>query len=502
MNPIPVYDSGKTIYTFNGINEFDQVENSDAINFGANEDFTVAVWIYAQTEQKYTGNSDNDVVEKWSHDGGYPYVIRYINQKAGSDSGKIHVGRYDRHNNPAVRSTTKINDGKFHHVALVRGTENHQGKISLYIDGKLEGSTKDTTTGDTKNNSPIYLGRRGVDGVCVNWFTGKLKGLCIYNVALSSEQVQQVMEPTDTLMKQGPKGSSVVGKDFDIQPKTDAPRSRIKQILLRSGWAINQIQVEYEHLATTPAETYLSAAYGSNGGSPGKFVLHPDDYITEVIGSWGRQASGYPKEEIISIQFKTHQGISSQVWGGVNATKEVEPFSFKAPEGYQIIGFFGAYGSHQNCLVRLGVYLKPVTESTETVTTYLIKSKLNGLVMDVAGANQDPGTYVITWEINHGDSQTWTMTPEGLIKSQLNGFVLDCQDFNSPPYYLIVVNPVQGTKGSPSPQWKIEDGVIKNKQTPNLVLDIAGAQTEPAAGILAAPYNGGLHQQWELVPVK
>jgi hypothetical protein len=501
MIPKPVYTSGEKVYTFNGTSDFATVDNSDAINFGTNEDFTVAVWIQAESQQKYTGNADNDVVEKWSHDGGYPYVIRYSNQKTGNNSGKIWVRRYDGKNNPGVNGSTKINDGKFHHVAFVRRTENNEGTLFLYVDGKLEGSSKDTTTGNTKNNSPVYLGRRGVSGVCVNWFTGSIKGLSIYNVGFSAEQIQEVINPIDPLMKQGPVGSSVAGTDFDIQPKTDALGSRIKRVLLRSGWAINKIQVEYENLATNPSTTYLSGAYGSDGGNPDEFVLNSNDYITEVISSWGRQASGYPKEEIISLQFKTHQGVTSKVWGGVNGSKEVEPFSFKAPEGYQIIGFFGAYGSHQNCLVRLGVYLKPVSEPQAKVKTYLIKSKLNGLVLDVAGASKAPGTCVITWDVNHGDSQKWTMTPEGLIKSELNGFVLDYQDIGYPPYYLVVVNPVQGTNGSASQQWKLEDGVMKNKQNPNLVLDIAGAQQEKAAGILAAPYNGGLHQNWELVKV-
>lgn len=216
MAPIPVYTSGDKVYTFNGTSDFDKVDNSDAINFASNQDFTVAVWIKAESQQKYTGNQDNCIVEKMDDNGGgYPYVIRYLNQTAGHNYGKVRAARFDEINNPGVISISNINDGRFHHVAFVRSTENNQGKLSLYINGKLESSCKDTTTGNTKNNSSVYLGRRGVEGVNINWFTGSIKGLSIYNVALSSEQIQEMINSTAQLMPESA-----------IQPNTNATRSQ------------------------------------------------------------------------------------------------------------------------------------------------------------------------------------------------------------------------------------------------------------------------------------
>ncbi|MFB2974476.1 LamG domain-containing protein [Aerosakkonema sp. BLCC-F183] len=192
---IPVYTASDKVSTFNGINECDKVENSDAINFASNQDFTVAVWIKPDSEQKDIKNGDNDVVEKWLS-GGYPYVIRYLNTKTGNSAGKIVAARYDGKNNPGVYSNTKINDGKFHHVTFVRSTENNQGKLSLYIDGKLEATNPDTTTGNTKNNYPLYLGCRGYSqNSGVNYFAGSITGLAIYNVALTPEQIQAVVTP-------------------------------------------------------------------------------------------------------------------------------------------------------------------------------------------------------------------------------------------------------------------------------------------------------------------
>ncbi|OQW93337.1 MAG: hypothetical protein BWK79_11650, partial [Beggiatoa sp. IS2] len=152
-------------YSFNGTSEFLQIENNEAINFGTNENFTISVWIQANAQQKDTKNGDNDVVEKWSHLGTrcYPYVIRYMNQ-THSANGAIFVARYDGQNNPAIASKAKVNDGKFHHIVFARTTENGKGKLSLYLDGKLDGTVDDTTTGETKNNSPLFIGQRGRPG--------------------------------------------------------------------------------------------------------------------------------------------------------------------------------------------------------------------------------------------------------------------------------------------------------------------------------------------------
>ena len=169
--------------------------------------------------------------------------------------------------------------------------------------------------------------------------------------------------PTSTTPKVttlGPEGSTIEAIEFYLQPRSDIPKSRISKLLINGGWAVDKLQVEYENTAVEPPQTYVSFPAGGGGGNHTEFVIDPDDYITGLVGSWGRQAPGYPKEEIISLQFETYKGVQSPEFGGGNAKKEVEAFNFKAPEGCEIIGFFGAYGGHQNCLVRIGVYLREV----------------------------------------------------------------------------------------------------------------------------------------------
>ena len=177
--------------------------------------------------------------------------------------------------------------------------------------------------------------------------------------APSSPAMPTQTSDTPMITEIGPAGSAIAATAFAIQPRTGVAASKIHSVSLSSGWAVDKIQVRYENPATNPAETYDSQAFGGGGGSLSAFRLAQGDYLTSVSGTWGAQAPGYPREEIVSLQFHTHQGNQSQVFGGGNAQKQVEPFTLVAPEGSEIIGFFGAYGSHQNGLVRLGIYTRP-----------------------------------------------------------------------------------------------------------------------------------------------
>ncbi len=166
---------------FDGIDDYVQIPNDSVFNFTKDQNFTVESWIKVDPNQADLGTNDNDIIEKWGHElapEGYPFVIRYER-----NTGKISVKRYDLVNNPQIHSTINVNDGNFHHVAFVK-----DGNIlKLYIDGKLDGETTDTTTGNTQNNLSLSLGRRGNNA---NYFEGEIDEVRIWNVARTQEQIQ------------------------------------------------------------------------------------------------------------------------------------------------------------------------------------------------------------------------------------------------------------------------------------------------------------------------
>ncbi|MTJ48840.1 LamG-like jellyroll fold domain-containing protein [Dolichospermum sp. UHCC 0259] len=172
-----------TSLSFDGINDRVTIPNSNGINFDYNQDFTVEAWIKVDPLQKDLRNGDNDIIEKWSGGGGYPFVIRYLR-----NSGQIQVARYDGSKNPKIISTTLVNDNQPHHVAFVKNGE----KLSLYIDGNLDGETGDTTDTRTTNGSPLYIGSRNKG----NDFKGEVDEIRIWNVARSQEEIESNKDRT------------------------------------------------------------------------------------------------------------------------------------------------------------------------------------------------------------------------------------------------------------------------------------------------------------------
>jgi hypothetical protein len=84
-------------------------------------------------------------------------------------------------------STTSINDGAWHQVAVTR----HGVTVKLYIDGTLEATTTTPTAVNLVNNAHILAGANpcdGVDGTVP--FTGELDELMIFRSALTQPQIQ------------------------------------------------------------------------------------------------------------------------------------------------------------------------------------------------------------------------------------------------------------------------------------------------------------------------
>ena len=179
-------------YQFNGISDYISIPDTDKIDFARSDDFSMVTWIKVVYFQDDIETGDNDIIEKWTRGSGYSYVIRYLNQKQGSNHGKIYVGRFDNFNGPRVISKKVINDDQFHQIAFIKAGST----LYLYIDGVLDGTSIDTTTGNTTNNSSLFLGRRGANNPMDNFFKGAIDELRIYDCALAAEEVQQLYSPT------------------------------------------------------------------------------------------------------------------------------------------------------------------------------------------------------------------------------------------------------------------------------------------------------------------
>jgi uncharacterized repeat protein (TIGR01451 family) len=174
---------GNYALSLDGVDDYAVVPDDDAIDFDPNHDFAVTAWLKPDPVQAWNASIENRVIEKWSGAYGYPYVIRYFNQTAGARAGRLYAERWDGEHGPSLQSTTRIDDGRFHHVAFVKSG----GTLALYVDGAQQGQTTDTTTGATANTSPLYIGRRG--GSASGSYTGSVDDVRIYPRALPAPEI-------------------------------------------------------------------------------------------------------------------------------------------------------------------------------------------------------------------------------------------------------------------------------------------------------------------------
>jgi len=136
----------------------------------------------------------------------------------------------------------------------------------------------------------------------------------------------------------------------------------------------------------------------------------------------------------------------------------------------------------------------PTYDDNGTEDTY-IESKLNGMVLDIHGANKKQGAEVCMWSKNGGNHQKWTITSDGYIESKLNGMVLDIHGANKNQGAEVCMWSKNGGKHQ---KWIItSDGYIES-QLNGMVLDIHGANKKNGAKVCMWSKNGGINQKWNV----
>jgi outer membrane protein OmpA-like peptidoglycan-associated protein len=183
--------------SFDGVDDYVTIPNSENINFSKDQDFTVSIWVKPSPLQENTAIVYNSIVDKWAlGEKGYPYVIRYWNQSSGKNHGKVQVARYDlSKTHPYTFSKKTIKDNKFHHLVYSKKGK----KLYLYIDGILDTCHEDTTLNETRSTSNVQFGRQGV-GKQGNggFFKGVIDDVRFYNYSLSPIQISKLYSSVNT----------------------------------------------------------------------------------------------------------------------------------------------------------------------------------------------------------------------------------------------------------------------------------------------------------------
>jgi hypothetical protein len=162
-------------FTFDGANDTIRINNTMfGTLFSKATSYSCDLWMYINNTQYANVNGDNDIVE---FSGNYPFVIRYEN------SG-IKAAIYDGTNNPSSL-TAFIRDRWVHYCLVV----NYNNNLAYnYLNGVLVSTFSVAAITNNLSVTSLYLFSRNNS---LNWVTGRLGTLHMYNKALSSQEVQQ-----------------------------------------------------------------------------------------------------------------------------------------------------------------------------------------------------------------------------------------------------------------------------------------------------------------------
>ena len=179
-NPTPVNAVVDDGLFFDGVNDFVEVADNDALDFGIG-DFSLSIWI------KTTDVTGTDVIlDKRVEQSGA--VQGYVLYNFGGNLG-FQLADGDGFTN--YISDVSIADGDWHFVTVTVDRDSTNGG-KWYVDGELVDSFNPTgRQGSLSNSNSLTLGRRS-DSSSPGYFNGSLDEVKLFDSALSSTEVQNI----------------------------------------------------------------------------------------------------------------------------------------------------------------------------------------------------------------------------------------------------------------------------------------------------------------------
>ncbi len=172
----------KYALSLSGSSQYVSAPDISALDFGTSTDFTVEAWInYTSSASDYTGIIVKGTSSGWT---GFQMVLVGNKIAAEINDGTTLVGVSN-----GMQGTTTLNDGKWHHLAMVvtRSTTN----AKLYVDGNQEASVTNSVFGNNLTNSAsLYLGTERTAGL---FFNGQIDEARVWASARTQAQLRANM---------------------------------------------------------------------------------------------------------------------------------------------------------------------------------------------------------------------------------------------------------------------------------------------------------------------
>lgn len=180
----PTFSSNNLGYfTFNGSNQYANFGDIDALTFTTATPFSTSFWF------KTGASGVRQVISKWGYNSQPGWEISMNNgviRKYLTTAG--YGGRI-------VQTTSNFNDNAWHHGVVTYDGSNNSNGITFYVDTALAAKsiTQNSDPGDITNTKNVFVGARN-DGAPVEYYSGILSNIFVYNKELATTEITQIFE--------------------------------------------------------------------------------------------------------------------------------------------------------------------------------------------------------------------------------------------------------------------------------------------------------------------
>lgn len=366
--------------SFNGASSFLEIDTAQVLNFSNTNDFTIAFWVRAEPQQS-SETAVGLIAKRAGAAGAYPYALS-MNGK----HGRLTFSRSDGSKTAILESGKNINDGAFHHLAMVKSGST----LALYVDGKPQG-TADDVSGDPTNTARTTIGKLSSSGA--GFFSGQIEELAIFSVGLDSATLATHLRSRQPYL--GTEANLLALWHFDepaASPKAyDAIGNRHPAAVNGAGFEASKAMPPTLKVASTsPGRGAINVP--ANQPINVRFGIAPDagsvtDEAVRISRSFGNPPTDAPtlaNVSTVSIQpsapFKAGEEISLTLTGRIKGASTDLPEAFWATENLR---YTVAATAGEAAFIALG-------DSLGTAKTAdLVVADFNGDgILDVVFANQ------------------------------------------------------------------------------------------------------------------
>jgi M6 family metalloprotease-like protein len=266
--------------SFSGAGSYVSVPDSSPLEL--TQSLTFAAWI-----QTTNNTQKQDFISKYDFTGS---ESGYLLQVLPSGVVNLHVGGNNLLSGSRdAADTTPVNDGQWHHVAVVVALGQN---VAFYVDGRLS-STQPLAAASSRNAPPLYIGTfpGSYNG---SPFTGALDDVRIYDQVLAASDVAALAGVSSQPSSSPPPAAAVAAGYWSF----DAADTSGSQVLDRSGNGLNGIAA---NAASVPGKINQALAFsgaGSDVAVPDNTGLRLTHDLT--LAAWIQTTNNSQKQNFLS----------------------------------------------------------------------------------------------------------------------------------------------------------------------------------------------------------